>query len=376
MPILFTGKVFGVDFRLFLTLFSPYKVCQAFLFGKYLVYRYELAICYEIFLMLEFSTRRFGLKIVFMGTPEFAVPPLKHLVLSGYQVVAVYTQPDKPAGRGRSLVSSPLKRAAVNWGLPLVQPTSLNRAEVVEQLVNLHPDVIIVAAFGQLLPQSVLDIPRYGCINIHPSLLPRHRGASPVAAAILAGDEFTGVSIMLMDKGFDTGPVLAQAQIPVSPQDTTGSLAGKLSQIGARLLQEVLLGWFRGEITPRPQNETEATYSEPIAKDDGEIDWHLPTGDIWRRVRAFQPWPGCYTRWRGKQLKIMEAVPLPREKTVEVGQVVALPPAGESGAGFGVGTGDGVLGVLTVQLEGKRAMSAAEFLRGQRQFVGMILPLS
>jgi len=327
--------------------------------------------------MLEFSPRRFELRIVFMGTPEFAVPPLEHLVLNGYQVVAVYTQPDKPAGRGRSLVSSPLKRAAVHWGLPVVQPVSLNRAEVAEQLVNFHPDVIVVAAFGQLLPQSVLDIPRYGCINIHPSLLPRHRGASPVAAAILAGDEFTGVSIMLMDKGFDTGPVLAQAQIPVSPQDTTGSLAGKLSQTGARLLQEVLVSWSRGEITPHPQNEAEATYSESITKDEGEIDWHLPAVDIWRRVRAFQPWPGGYTRWQGKQLKIMEAVPLPGEKTVEVGQVVALPRStGKPGAGFGVGTGDGVLGILTVQLEGKRAMSAAEFLRGQRQFVGMILPLS
>ena len=317
------------------------------------------------------------MKIVFMGTPEFAAPPLEHLMLNRYQVVAAYTQPDKPAGRGRSLVAPPLKRAAVGWKLPVVQPVSLNRPEVVEQLANFHPDVIVVAAFGQLLPQSVLDIPHYGCVNIHPSLLPRHRGASPVAAAILAGDEFTGVSIMLMDKGFDTGPVLAQAQVPVSPQDTTGSLTARLSQTGARLLQEVLLGWFRDEITPRPQNEAEATYSEPIAKDEGEIDWRLPTGDIWRRVRAFQPWPGCYTRWQGKQLKIMETVPLPGEKTLEPGQVVALSGSiGKPGAGFGVGTGDGILGILKVQLEGKRAMSAADFLRGQRQLVGMILPLS
>ncbi len=327
--------------------------------------------------MLESGGRRLKLRIVFMGTPEFAVPPLEHLVLNQYQVVAVYTQVDKPAGRGRSLVSSPVKKAAATLNLPVVQLVSLKGAEAVEQLVNFHPDVIVVAAFGQILPQSVLDIPRYGCINIHPSLLPRYRGSSPVAAPILAGDEFTGASIMLMDRGLDTGPVLARAQIPVSPQDTTGSLTDKLSQIAARLLQEVLVGWFRGEITPHPQNEAEATYSGNITKDEGEIDWHLPAVDIWRRVRAFHHWPGCYTRWQGKQLKIIEAVPLPGEKTLEVGQVVALPRiAEEPGAVFGVGTGDGILGVLKVQLEGKRAMSAAEFLRGQREFIGAMLPLS
>ena len=326
--------------------------------------------------MLEFSTRRFGLRIVFMGTPEFAVSPLEQLVLKQYQVVAVYTQPDKPAGRGRSLIPSPLKRVAITRGLPVVQPASLKKAEAVEQLAGFHPDVIVVAAFGQILPQAVLDIPRYGCINIHPSLLPRFRGASPVAAAILAGDEFTGVSIMLLDAGLDTGPVLAQSRIPVSPQDTTGSLARKLSQVGARLLHEVLASWFEAGITPQPQNEAEATYSGAIAKNDGEIDWHLPAEDIWRRVRAFQPWPGCFTRWQGKQLKIIGAVPVLEERVVEVGQVVALPcVAGEPEAAFGVGTGGGILGVSKVQMEGKRAMSAADFLRGQRQFVGVVLPL-
>mgnify|MGYP003681896042 CR=1 FL=1 len=315
------------------------------------------------------------MRIVFMGTPEFAVPPLEHLILNQYQVVAVYTQPDKPAGRGRSLVFPPVKRAALSWKLPVAQPTSLKGEEVVKQLVGFHPDVIVVAAFGQILPQSVLDIPSYGCINIHPSLLPRFRGASPVATGILAGGEFTGVSIMLMDKGLDTGPILTRAQISISTQDTTGSLTAKLSHIGARLLQEVLVGWLKGKLTPKPQNETEATYSSPITKEDGEINWHLPAIDIWRRVRAFQPWPVSYTRWRGRQLKIIEAVPLSGERTLEVGQVIALTPAKE-GAAFGVYTGDGVLGVSRVQLEGKRAMSAAEFLRGQREFIGAILPLS
>lgn len=317
------------------------------------------------------------MRVVFMGTPEFAVAPLEQLVLNQYQVVAVYTRPDKPAGRGRSLVSSPLKRAALSWKLPVVQPVSLKGDEVAAQLAEFHPDVIVVAAFGQILPPSVLDISGCGCINIHPSLLPRFRGASPVAAAILAGDEFTGVSIMLMDRGLDTGPILARAQIPIVVSDTTGSLTAKLSLIAAQLLLEVLPRWSRGEITAQPQREAEATSSSPISKEEGEIDWHLPAVDIGRRVRAFQPWPGCYTRWQGRQLKIIEAAPLPAESSAPgVGQVVALTSAMEMGAAFGVATGKGILAVLEVQLEGKRAMPAAEFLRGQRQFIGAILPLS
>ncbi len=192
----------------------------------------------------------------------------------------------------------------------------------------------------------------------------------------MAGDEFTGVSIMLMDKGLDTGPILARAQIPISAQDTTGSLTAKLSLIAAQLLQEVLPRWSKGELTPQPQNEAEATYSGSISKEEGEIDWRLPAVGIWRRVRALQPWPGCYTRWQGRQLKIIEAVPLPAIRALEVGQVVALTSATESKAAFGVSTGEGILGVPKVQLEGKRAMSTAEFLRGQRQFIGAILPLS
>ena len=313
------------------------------------------------------------MRILFMGTPEFAVTLLEHLMLNQFQVVAVYTQPDKPAGRGRSLVPQPMKKAALIRKLPVVQPTSLKEAEVVAELAGFHPDVIVVAAFGQILPQSVLDIPRYGCINIHPSLLPRFRGASPVAAVILAGDELTGVSLMLMDSGLDTGPILAQEQVSVSPQDTTGSLSTKLSQIAVQLLPEVLLRWTGGEITPQPQNEAEATYSAPITKEEGEINWHLSAVEIWRRVRAFQPWPGSYTRWGGKRLEIIEAVPLPEGGSLAVGQVVAL---NKEGAAFGVNTGDGILSVLKVQLEGKQAMPAAEFVRGQRQFIGAVLPSS
>ncbi len=310
-----------------------------------------------------------------MGTPEFAAPPLVHLILNQYQVVAVYTQPDRSAGRGRPLLSPLVKRLAQRWNLPVFQPASLKEAEVGARLAELAPDVIVVAAFGQILPPSVLDLPRYGCINIHPSLLPRFRGASPVAAAILAGDEFTGVSVMLMDRGLDTGPILARAQIAISAEDTAGSLTGKLSQMAARLLQGVLVGWSRGEITPRPQNEAQASYSGVITREEGEIDWHVSAIDLWRRVRAFQPWPGCYTRWGGKQLKIIEAVPLPEKRSLKAGQVVALSPTtGRPGLAFGVGSGNGILGVSGVQLEGKRVMTAAEFVRWQREFIGGTLP--
>jgi len=315
------------------------------------------------------------LRVVFMGTPEFSVPSLERLVLGQYEVTAVYAQPDKPAGRGSSPVSPPVKRAAERLNLPVVQPASLKDAEVVAQLAGFRPDVIVVAALGKILPQSVLDIPARGCINIHPSLLPRYRGASPVAAAILAGEEFTGVSIMLMDRGLDSGPVLVRAQVAISARDTTGSLTDKLSVVAAQLLHEVLVRWLRGELVPQPQDEARATYSGLIAKQDGEIDWSLPAIDIWRRVRAFQPWPGSYTRWQGKQLKIVEAVPLSESNNLDAGRVVAMSPDAEHReAAFGVSTGNGILGVLTVQLEGKRAIPAAEFLRGQRQFIGALLP--
>lgn len=308
------------------------------------------------------------MRIVFMGTPGFAVLPLEQLVLNGYQVAAVYTQPDKPTGRGRTLAAPPVRDMALSLKLPVEQPASLKDEEAVERLAEYHPDVIVVAAFGQILPQRVLDIPRYGCLNVHPSLLPRFRGSSPVAGAILAGDEYIGVTIMLLDRGMDTGPILTRAQVPVLLQDTTGSLTERLSFIGARLLIDALLRWTRGEITPRPQSEVGVTYSKPVSKEDGRIDWKLPSVEIGRRVRAFNPWPGCYTRWQGKQLKIVVATPSVGAGTP--GQVVTL---GKDGVRVGVCTGEGILELLEVQLEGKRAMSAAEFLRGQREFIGIVL---
>jgi len=311
------------------------------------------------------------LRVLFMGTPEFAVPPLEALIRHHFELVAVYTQPDRPAGRGRTLSFPPVKKAALDSGLRVMQPSSLKDPEEVAKVAQLRPDVIVVAAYGKLLPPSVLDIPRHGCLNIHPSLLPRYRGASPVAAAILEGDASTGVSIMLLDRGLDTGPVLAQERVEILPEDTTGSLSARLSELAARMLPDVLRGWVRGAVTPRPQNEAEASYTEPLSKEDGEIDWRRPAVEIWRRVRAFQPWPGAYTRWRGKRLEITAAAPLPGKGTLAAGTVVAI-DKGE--VAFGVGTGNGVLGVAQVQLEGRQAMSSVDFLRGQRQFMGAVLP--
>jgi methionyl-tRNA formyltransferase len=311
------------------------------------------------------------LRVVFMGSPQFAVPSLEALVRNQYNVVAVYTQPDRVAGRGRALVCPPVKEAAGRMGLPVVQVESLRSPEALTELAGYEPGVIAICAYGQILPQSVLDIPPRQCLNVHFSLLPRHRGASPVAAAILAGDEFTGVTIQLVRKKLDTGPILAEAAVPILSGDNTGTLTEKLSLVGARLLLEALEGWRRGDVTPQPQDEAEASYFGQIKKEDGEIDWSQPAAAIWRRVRAFYPWPGCYTTWRGKLLKIIESLPIDEDGSAATGQVIALHSQDD---GIGIGTGEGILGIFKVQLEGKRVMTAAEFLRGQRGFIGVVLP--
>ena len=312
------------------------------------------------------------MRIVFMGTPQFAAPGLERLAADGHQIAGVYTQPDRPAGRGREPSPSPVKRAAVRLGLPVFQPRSLRNPEAQEQLRALTPDLIALAAYGLILPQAVLDIPKHGGLNIHPSLLPRHRGPAPIVGALLAGDTETGVSIMLMDAGMDTGQVLACERCPIAPDDTTHSLTEKLSHQGAALLSGTAPRWLAGEITPRPQDDGGSSYTKLVRKEDGAIDWAQPAEVIARQVRAYQPWPGSATAWNGKRLLVTAAVavPAPPGMQKEPGTVIQLAEPAQSVA---VCTGEGLLRLHAVQLEGKRALPVDEFLRGARDFIGSVL---
>lgn len=300
-----------------------------------------------------------------MGTPGFAVPALERLV-GTHQVVGVVTQPDRPAGRGRELQPPPVKQVALAYGLPLIQPPSLRTPEVLAQLAAWQPDVIVVAAFGQILRQNVLDLPPLGCLNIHASLLPRWRGAAPVAAAILAGDATTGVTIIKMDAGLDTGPILKQSQpVAIQPDETREGLEGRLAQLGADLLQETLGAYLEGSLQPYPQPEEGVTYAPQLRKEDGLLDWSRPAVELDRRVRAFNPWPGAFTFWRGQHLKVLQAAPRPDWfSDAPPGTVIVL----EGNAA--VVTGAGALLLKQVQLAGKRPMDITAFLCGQRDFVG------
>jgi methionyl-tRNA formyltransferase len=323
---------------------------------------------FDIIKKLLKNSSAMTVRTVFMGTPHFAVTILESLFQSSYQVLAVYTQPDKPAGRGHRIVFPSVKKLALERQIPVIQPETFKSSEEVKKLASFQPELIIVAAFGDILPEEVLSLPKFACLNVHPSLLPRHRGPSPIANTILCGDELTGVTIMLMDAGMDTGPILAQEKVGISFMDTAGSLSSKLADVGAKLLVETLPKWLGGELRPQAQDESQATYSKVITSKDAEIDWHLSSVELWRKVRAYNPWPSCYTWWQGKRLKIHKTIPLDDVREGE-GEVIAL----EEPPGVGVVTGQGVLGLCQVQLEGKRAMSADDFVRGKRDFIGCVL---
>ncbi len=305
-------------------------------------------------------------RTVFMGTPDFAVPSLRALLDDpSYEVVGVVTQPDREAGRGRRLQAAPVKEMALAAGTPILQPARLREPAAFTDLASLEPDLIVVAAYGQILRSNVLALPRFGCVNVHASLLPRWRGASPIAAALLAGDDATGVTIMQMDEGMDTGPILAQSSLFIQPDDTTRVLSERLARQGAELLLATLPGYLAGEITPRPQPETGVTVCRPLQKEQARIDWTQPAAAIERTVRAYDPWPGAFTTWRGEPLKIGRAVVAPG--MAPTGQVVRWQ------AGAAVGTGDGLLVLETVQPAGKKMMAVREFLAGRGEFVGAVL---
>ena len=304
-----------------------------------------------------------------MGTPDFAVPTLEALLERGHDLVGVFTQPDRPAGRGRRLRPSPVKAFAERRGLSVFQPASLRRdGDARAEIADLKPDAIVVAAYGLFLPSVVLETPRYGCLNIHPSLLPKHRGPSPVISAVMDGDETTGVTIMLLDEGMDTGPVLAQHETRIGLDETAGALTHRLFDLGSRLVVETLDRWARGEIEPRPQDDEEATTTRLLKREDGRIDWTAPSDAIERRIRAFTPWPGTFTSWGGRRLKIVRGRLVPMTVHSVPGTVFA--PTDDSVV---VTTGSGAIELLEVQLEGRASANAADFARGQRDFIGSVL---
>jgi methionyl-tRNA formyltransferase len=313
------------------------------------------------------------LRVVFMGTPEFAVPSLRALVQhaaparlwsSGLDIVGVLTRPDKPAGRGRHLAASPVKRYAAEQGIHVYQPGSLRTPEAQALLRSLAPDVIVVAAYGQILPKAVLDLPRHCCLNVHASLLPRWRGAAPVAAAILAGDAETGVTIMQMEEGLDTGPIVAQHALPIAAADTTGTLAAKLATLGADLLIDTLPQWLAGGASCQPQDEARATMTRPLRKDDGRLDWRRPAAELERQVRAYSPWPGAFTLWNGQIVKIARAHVADVPTDGRPSGTCWLASDAHGSPQLVCASGEGALALDQLQLEGRRPMLAAEALRG------------
>ena len=317
------------------------------------------------------------IRIVFMGTPDFALPSLTALhglaAQSGWQVVGVVTQPDRRAGRGKKLVAGPVKTFALEQRLPVLQPERLRQNDAPDTvgqpdpfdwLRMLAPDLIVVAAFGQILPPRVLEVPTFGCLNVHASLLPAYRGASPVTAALLDGLTETGVTIMLMDAGMDTGPVLTQARLPVRADDTTASLSERLAARGAELLAETIPGWLAGNVAPVVQAELpgDPSVCRLVKKRDGQIDWTLPAARIERMIRAYAPWPAAFTSWKEQNFKLWHGRVITGHAAP--GHVV------EFNGHVAVGTGDGLLALLTVQPAGKKRMPVATFLNGAPDFVG------
>lgn len=307
-------------------------------------------------------------RVMFMGTPEFALPALERLV-EQVSVVGVVTQPDRPAGRGRRLVMPPVKEMALAEGIPVIQPARLRNVEAIEHIRSWAPDVAVVAAYGQIIPLSILEVPPYGVLNVHASLLPRWRGASPIQGALLSGDPVTGVTIMKLDEGVDTGPILAKRETPIDPEETAGELESRLARLGADLLMDVLPAYLAGRLQPQPQPEEGVTVTRLIRKSQARIDWSRSAEALHNHIRAFSPEPGAFTFWDGTRVKIL------RSRVVFPNKA----PEGDPGTVFlwedlpAVITGSGCLALIQLQMAGKRPMDGDAFVRGRRDFVGAVL---
>ena len=298
-------------------------------------------------------------RIVFAGTPDFAATALKALLKAGHDVVGVYSQPDRPAGRGRKLVPGPVKKVALDADIPVFQPLSLKPIDAQQELAALKPDVMVVAAYGLILPKAVLDIPTHGCLNIHASLLPRWRGAAPIHRAIAAGDTQTGITIMRMDEGLDTGAMLLKVTTPIHSDDTGGSLHNRLADMGGEAIVETLAKLASHELIAEPQNDNEACYAHKLSKEEGHIDWHSSATDIERLVRAFNPWPGTYTNLGDQRIRIHMAQVLAENNSKPPGTVL-----NREREGIDIACGSGILRITRVQLPGTRAQSVDDLING------------
>lgn len=299
------------------------------------------------------------MRVVFAGTPDFAATALQSLIVAGYEIAGVYSQPDRPAGRGRKLTPSPVKQVALDAGLPVFQPESLKIPEAQAELTALAPDVMVVAAYGLILPPAILAIPRHGCLNIHASLLPRWRGAAPIQRAIAAGDSETGITIMQMDRGLDTGDMLLKVATPITPEDTGGSLHDRLAELSGDAIVDALARLAEGTLSAEPQDDSQACYAHKLAKEEGHIDWNRPALAIERQIRAFSPWPGSYTDLDGQRIRIHQARALSDGTAKPAGTVLA-----RERTGVEVACGEGVLRIAQLQLPGARAQTAGDLING------------
>ncbi|MFB2707026.1 methionyl-tRNA formyltransferase [Marinobacter shengliensis] len=302
------------------------------------------------------------MRIVFAGTPDFAATALKALLEAGYNLVGVYSQPDRPAGRGRKLMPSPVKQVALDAGIPVFQPVSLKPEDAQQELAELKPDVMIVAAYGLILPKAVLDIPTHGCLNIHASLLPRWRGAAPIQRAIAAGDAETGITIMQMDEGLDTGDMLLKVTTPIHADDTGGSLHDRLADMGGKAIVEALVQLANSELAPEPQNDADANYAHKLSKEEGHIDWYRSAIEIERLIRAFNPWPGTFTDLGEQRIRLHQATALEQSCDKEPGTVIS-----REREGVDVACGTGTLKITSVQLPGSKAQSISDLINGGKQ---------